>query len=356
MTEISKSKIAIVGAGLIGQKHIEVVSKFAQIDAIVDPNPQTEGLAHAKGVPWFEKLENYLGSHKPDGAIVATPNQLHLAHGSALIKAGVPILVEKPLAENSISASELAGQADAENVPVLVGHHRRHSPLVKRAKAAIDAGDLGKIVTVNAQFWLYKPEEYFDVPWRRQEGAGPTFINLIHDIDLLRYFCGDIVAVQAMESRSVRGFDVEDSSVVIAEFETGTIGTISISDTVVAPWSWELTSGENPVYPKTDMSCYMLGGTKGSLSVPDMQLWTHPGKQSWWEPIEANHLGSVADDPVEQQFLHFLDVIENCRKPLVSAHEGLKNLQVLDAIKIAALHRSTQAVGEQSGLGNANSK
>ncbi len=349
MDRKSSSRIAVVGAGLIGRKHIDVASEHAQLDAIVDPEPKSAELASARGATWHKDLDTYLNAHKPDGVIIATPNQMHLEHGAACIAAGLPVLIEKPLAENSASARKLAEHSHAAGVPLLVGHHRRHSPVIKAAKAAIDAGRLGRIVTVNAQFWLYKPDDYFDVAWRRREGAGPTFINLIHDIDLLRHFCGDVVAVQARESNAVRGFDVEDSSAVILEFESGILGTVSISDTVVAPWSWELTAGENPAYPKTGMSCYMLGGTEGSLSVPDLNLWRHTGKRSWWEPIDAEHLTYEPADPVKQQFLHFLNIIEQGATPLVPGREGVKNLEVLDAIKTAARHGGTQALDAGSG-------
>ena len=344
MEQKSSSKIAVVGAGLIGRKHIDVVSEFAQLQAIIDPDPKTAELARARGATWHKSQDTFLNAHKPDGVIIATPNQLHLEHGSACIAAGLPVLIEKPLAENAASARELAEHSHATGVPVLVGHHRRHSPVIKTAKAAIDDGLLGRIVTVNAQFWLYKPDDYFDVAWRRSEGAGPTFINLIHDIDLLRHFCGDVRAVQARESNAVRGFDVEDSSAVILEFENGILGTVSISDTVVAPWSWELTAGENPAYPKTDMSCYMIGGTEGSLSVPDLNLWRHTRKRSWWAPIAAERLTYEPADPVKEQFLHFLNIIEQGTTPLVPAREGMKNLQVLDAIKAAARHGGIQAL------------
>ena len=140
----------------------------------------------------------------------------------------------------------------------------------------------------------------------------------------------------------MRGFDVEDTSAVIMEFDSGVLGTVTISDTVAAPWSWELTAGENPAYPKTDMACYMIGGTKGSLSVPDLSLWQHPGKQSWWSPIEATRSSVKTADPVNEQFLHFLDIIETDVPPLVSAEEGYRNLQVLDAEKWAAAHGSKQ--------------
>ena len=114
------------------------------------------------------------------------------------------------------------------------------------AKAAIDAGTLGRIAAVSAHFLLYKPQDYFAPAWRRAKGAGPVFINLIHDLDLLRHLIGEVAEVQAMKSNALRGFEVEDSAAMILRFESGAIGTITLSDSAVAPWSWEFAAGENP--------------------------------------------------------------------------------------------------------------
>jgi len=341
---VSNLSFVVIGAGLIGQKHIEVVQHHARLDAIVDPSQAAQDLASSIGCLWFADLDDYLGQHKPDGAIVASPNTLHLGHGAACLNAGIPVLIEKPLAENTANSIALADLSETLGIPILVGHHRRHSPLVKKAKSLITDGKVGRIATVNAQFWLYKPADYFDATWRTKSGAGPIFINLIHDIDLLRHFCGEITAVQAVESHAIRGFEVEDTAALLLQFDTGTLGTVSISDTVVAPWSWELTAGENPVYPKTSMAAYMLGGTEASLSVPDLTLWEHSDIKSWWEPIEAAAQHAVATDPVVEQFKHFLKVVDGTHPPLVSAREGANNLQVLDAIKQAATHGGTQKV------------
>ena len=86
-------------------------------------------------------------------------------------------------------------------------------------------------------------------------------------MDLLRYLCGDIECVQAMTSNAVRGGETEDSAIVLLKFRSGALGTLSVSDTVAAPWSWELTSGENSAYPVTSQSCYLIGGTRASLSI-----------------------------------------------------------------------------------------
>lgn len=345
MSERSDKRIAVVGAGLIGHKHIQIVRDLAVLDAIIDPAPASRQTALENDTPWFADLEDYLSDHRPDGVIVASPNGLHLTHGTACLRAGIPALIEKPLADDAANAAILADLSRERGVSVLVGHHRRHSPLVKAAKAAIDAGRLGRLATVSAQFWLVKPDDYYDAAWRRQAGGGPTLINLIHDIDLLRHFCGEIVHVQATESNAIRGFEVEDTSAVILGFEGGALGTVSISDTVAAPWSWELTAGENPAYPQTPMACYMLGGTQGSLSIPDLRLWHHPGQNSWWAPIDDERLEATPLDPVEEQFRHFLDVIAGRAAPLVSADEGLANMAVLDAIKRAAKSGAREAVG-----------
>ena len=340
-----KSEIAVVGAGLIGRKHIEVVAAEAILAAIVDPDPVAKSLADEKAVPWFADLETCLREAKPDGAIIATPNHMHLQHGAICLNAGVPALIEKPLASSAAEGSQLLDLERSSGTPILVGHHRRHSPIAKAAKDAIESGRIGCVVTVNAQFWLNKPDDYFDATWRTREGGGPTYINLIHDIDLLQHFCGAIVRVQAREANKVRGFEVEDTSAVILEFASGALGTVSICDATSAPWSWELTAGENPAYPQTDQSCYTLGGTEGALSVPDMKVWRHEGEQSWWSPIHATTLDAPPEDPILNQFRHFIDIIGNRAAPLVSAADGLSNIRVLDAIKRAAKSGAIEDVG-----------
>ena len=115
--------------------------------------------------------------------------------------------------------------------------------MIQRAKAEIDSDRLGQIVSVHGMFWLIKPDDYFDVPWRREKGAGPILLNLIHDVDLLRYLCGEIVAVQAAQSNRVRGNAVEETAVIILHFDSGALGTMNVSDTIQSPWSWEFTTG-----------------------------------------------------------------------------------------------------------------
>jgi predicted dehydrogenase len=192
------------------------------------------------------------------------------------------------------------------------------------------------LLTVHAVFWLMKPDEYFEAAWRREKGAGPVLLNLIHDIDLLRYLLGDVVAVQAQESNVVRAAAVEETAVAILRFANGALGTVTASDSVVAPWSWELTAGENPAYPQQDQSCYQIGGTLGALTVPQLEFWSYSGKRSWQEPLIRERLSIVPEDPLKVQIRHFCDVIRGQAAPIMPGREGLATLKVIEAMKDSA--------------------
>lgn len=328
----NKTRIAVVGAGLVGSKHARLVSEAGHLDAIVDPGEESRSLAKDLGTPHYSELGEYLSERQPAGAIIATPNQLHAEQALACLHKDIPVLIEKPISDSTDGARAIVEASAAKAVPVLVGHHRRHNPLVHAARQHMDNGHLGRLVLVGAQFWLYKPDDYFDTKWRREPGAGPIFINLIHDVDLLRFLCGDIVAVTARASNAIRQNAVEDTAVILLEFVSGALGTISLSDTVVAPWSWEFASGENTAYPHAGGACYMFGGTEGSLSLPDLGYWSQKPKRGWWEPIDNQVLARAETDPLKAQLHHFIEVIKGTETSRVSAVEGLKTLAVVEAI------------------------
>lgn len=331
-------RLSVLGAGLIGRRHIEHVLAEPQavLHSIVDPSPAAADIAARAGVPWFADFAAMLAAGKPDGIIAATPNQLHVKNGMDAIAARIPVLIEKPVADDITAGLAMIEAGEKAGVPVLTGHHRRHNPMIQRAKAIVDEGQLGRIVTIHAFFQLMKPDDYFDVGWRREPGAGPMLLNFTHDIDLLRYLCGEVEAVQAFQSNAVRGFAVDETNVIILKFASGALGTVNVSDTVVAPWSWEQTTGENPVYPKTGESCYFLAGTHGSLSVPRLEFWSNESKRSWWEPFRVERLVAADQDPLRLQIRQFCAVIRGEEAPRVSGRDGLNNLKVVDAVFRAA--------------------
>lgn len=340
-------RIAVAGAGMIGKRHIEAINaaQGAVLASVVDPTDMGRDFAAAIGAPYFRSLTEMIQSQTADGVILATPNQVHVENGLECVAAGLPALVEKPLATDLAGAERLVASAKSAGVPLLTGHHRRHNPLIQKAQQIIAKGELGRITTVQAQTWFMKPDDYFEVDWRRNKGAGPVYLNLIHDVDLLHFLCGDVVSVHAMDSNAVRGNEVEETAVIILRFANGALGTMNVSDTVVAPWSWELTARENPAYPATTEDCYWIGGTKASLALPNLALWQNHGKHSWWEPISSTKMAFEFEDPLIRQIRQFAAVIRKEEKPLVSGEDGLKALRVIEAVKTSAATGMTVNIG-----------
>ena len=200
---------------------------------------------------------------KPDGAIVAVPNQMHVAVGLACIARKVPIIIEKPIADDVASALDLVEAAEKAGVPTMVGHHRRHNPIMRKAAEIIAGGGIGRVVAVNGLWLSHKPDPYFNITWRKEPGGGPVLINAIHDIDCLRMLCGDIETVNAATGNAVRKFDVEDTAAAVLQFKSGALGTLLVSDTVSSPFTWEWGSRENPNRPNEPENCYSSRERKG---------------------------------------------------------------------------------------------
>ncbi|KIC49569.1 Gfo/Idh/MocA family oxidoreductase [Tateyamaria sp. ANG-S1] len=333
-------RIGVAGVGLIGRQHLDAIARArgVTVSAVFDP-----ALTDDVAWPVVGSLSELAA--QSDGVILAVPNHLHAPMALTLIDADCPVLVEKPLTGTAAEGASVVKAADRAGVPILVGHHRRYNPLVAKAHEIVVSGTLGQVTTVQGTCWLPKPDSYYAQAWRQGAGAGPLFINLIHDIDLLMYLCGPISHVQAMQSNLVRGAEAEEVTVATLRFASGVLGTVNLSDVALGPWSWELTAGENPAYPKTDQSSYLIGGTKGSLSLPNLSLWTQDGGPDWWAPMDQTRVPLPLSDPLKTQIEHFADVIRGKAEPIVSGADGLRAVQVIEAIKTAAGSGQMVAVG-----------
>ena len=320
---MSKIRIAVAGAGLIGRRHIELIqaSSSCELSAVIDPFELDGSYLDSLGVSQYENLLACFAEDKPDGVILATPNALHVEQTLQCIEAGVAALIEKPVAHSVEEGRRLLAVADATDAKLLVGHHRAHSPILAKAREIIRDDILGDIVAVQGSALFYKPDDYFDAAiWRRQEGGGPILINMIHEIGNLRSLCGEIVAVQAMQSSVARGFPVEDTVCIGLRFENGALGSFLLSDSTGCARSWEQTSQENASYPSyEDEDCYVISGKNGSLSVPTMRLkyYVKAEDRSWWKPFQTGHCAVDRTDPLRSSLSTFATSYE-ARKRLWS--------------------------------------
>ncbi|MDH3663927.1 MAG: Gfo/Idh/MocA family oxidoreductase, partial [Alphaproteobacteria bacterium] len=317
-------RIGLIGAGVIGRKHALYLqaSPDCRLAGVADPSPDAEVVAAEHDAPFHADFESMLSSQDLDGVIIAAPNDLHEAAGIAAAARGLPMIVEKPIAADRDAAARLTAAAEQAGVPLLVGHHRRYNPRAQRARALVRDGALGRLVAVNMVWCIRKPEPYFEAAWKRMPGGGPILINLIHEIDLLRFICGEIVEVMAMSSDAVRGFEVEDSASVALRFAGGALATVLISDTAPSPWSWEQATGENhPSFPENEQDPSRFFGTEAAMEFPRLKVWRHDGAVDWHSPLKAEELPLPKVDVYAEQIAHFARVIRGEEQPIITGED-----------------------------------
>ncbi|MBO9512741.1 MAG: Gfo/Idh/MocA family oxidoreductase [Variovorax sp.] len=339
----TRMPVAVLGAGAIGRMHIDrlQVHEDVALAGIADPTPAAQQLARALGVPWFADPHELLAKTNARAVVVATPNATHADLGEACLARGLPVLMEKPLADTLENARRLCDASAASGTPLIVGHQRRHNPLLRRARELVRDGALGRAVSATVMATWLKPDSYFDMAWRRQAGGGPVLINMIHDIDLLRFLLGEVESVQALRSSAVRGFEVEDTAAAMLRFAQGALATLVTSDAAVAPWNWDLAAGEAAHYAQQDVDSIFVTGTEGSLTLPRLQLFRFAGARGWHEPLTQERTPLHRRDPYVEQLRHLRALVEGREEPVCSALDGLRTLEATLAVHEAAASGGT---------------
>jgi predicted dehydrogenase len=333
-------RLGLIGMGLIGTPHARTLQKVEQCElaAVADVDEKQKETAAELGVRFYQNCEQMIRRETLHGVIIATPNHLHATMGIACAERGLHLFVEKPITSNLADADRLIDAAKRNNVRILVGHQRRFNARVEKARDVVRGGELGKLVGATITWALLKPREYFEGPfaWRRNKGGGPILINLIHEIDNLRYICGEIDEVFAVASNWVRNFSVEDSAAVTFRFENGAVGTAFVSDCVPSLSAYEATTGENPLIPHDFGNCYHFYGTDASLLFPQLKklFYSDPARLGWHYPITEQGLQVIQeDDPYVKEFRHFAKVIRGEESPRISGEDGRRTLEVTLAIQ-----------------------
>jgi predicted dehydrogenase len=318
-------RILVVGGGLIGIRHLHAVTAHpgCTLVGLADPD-----MTLANDVPRFANMD--AAADDVDGVIIATPTHLHAEHGIEAAHRGWHILIEKPVAGTVADAQTLAQTLSKTDVKSLVGHHRRYHAPVQQLKSLIQSGAIGTVVNASLIWAMRKPDEYFHGNWRTA-GGSPVMINLVHDIDILRFVIGEIAQTAALRGASLRGADRIESGAIALMFENGATGTISFADTAPSPWGFEAGTGENPNIGTTSQDMMWITGTKGAISFPSMTLWqgTDWGNAALRMPLE---ISQNIRTPLDAQLDHFIDVMDGAA-PLIDVADAARTLAVAQDIE-----------------------
>ena len=216
MTNSRRVKVALVGAGGWGFQHARVFSARDDVDLCAvagRTEDRTRARAEQFGMRCYLDIGEMLQAEKPDLVSLSLPNMAHYEATLRVIRAGYPLLVEKPLVFDLAEAETLLREAEARHLFFAINFNHRYAKPAQLAKAAIDAGELGQIVFAT---WRFGGEG---------ESAHPH-ANLIetqcHGFDMLEFLCGPIASLSAeMTDISGKGFSTMS---IALRFENGAVG------------------------------------------------------------------------------------------------------------------------------------
>ena len=325
-------KLLLAGTGLIGHRHMQHILEHPDLElvGIIDPLITDEKI---EGVTTYSSLSDV--NKRADGIILATPTETHADLTIQSLEMGLHVLVEKPVAASLPEADKMIRASEKTGLSILVGHHRRHHPLVNETINIIKSGKIGRPVAASLMWLMRKQDEYFDVEWRKGIDGGPIKQNLIHDVDTLRALFGEIISVVGSGTNIVRNAKRHENGGVVLGFDTGMVATITFSDATPTPWGFEAGTGESPYIPKTNQSSMFIACTHGGLEFPTLKLWS--GASNWNEKPIMEHQNISEAVPLVRQLEHFSDVIRGKVTPIVDAKSARETLAVILQIEQATM-------------------
>lgn len=189
-------RIAVIGAGArsVIAHHVPDAQTGASIVAAVDPTPH--GRARAErlfpGVPVFPDVTTLVSAGLADAAIVTSPDDTHADIAVELLRAGIAVYLEKPLATTLADADRVLTAAAESHGVLYVGHNFRHAGVVRRMKEIIDRGEIGAVKTVWVRHFVGNGGDYYFKDWHADRSRTNTLLlqKASHDLDVVHYLAG----------------------------------------------------------------------------------------------------------------------------------------------------------------------
>lgn len=188
MTGAPPVRLAVVGVGRMGRAHLTALgrAKGVRAVAVADPAPAAREALAADGLSAHRDVDELVAAGGFDAAIVAAPSDRHLETVTALVRAGIPVLCEKPCGVTRDEADAVAALAAETGVLVQVGFFRRFVPALQAFRQRLLAGELGDVAQLSTFQWDGEPpsEAFY-------ASSGGVFVDMaIHDFDELRWLSG----------------------------------------------------------------------------------------------------------------------------------------------------------------------
>ena len=283
---------AIVGCGLIGKKRLAGLPAGSKLVVACDTNlaRAEELVALAKTGHALADFQQAVADPRVDAVIVATVNSALAEVSAAAIRAGKPVLVEKPVGISVRQIDELIALADQRGVCVRIGFNHRYHPAFVKAREIFESGVMGELMFIRARYG-HGGRVGYDQEWRanpKLSGGGELIDQGIHLVDLAGWFLGDFAKVEGHAATLFWKMPVDDNAFLSLRTAKGQTAWLQVSCT-----EWKNLFSFEIYGRNAKLHIEGLGGSYGmeklyhyqmkpEMGPPDTKLYEFPGPDESW--------------------------------------------------------------------------
>lgn len=317
-------KIAFAGTGYINKVHAQAAQNL-KLELVAVVNHKADSMTEFGNrfgiIRHYKTVEEMLNDGDVDAIVISTPNYLHAPQTIAALKAGIHVMVEKPMAMNANEAEQMCEAAEKSGATLMVAHCWRFDPDVLWLKE--QSPKLGKIIRTKGYgvHVHWGPSGWFT---QKQFAGGGAMADMgIHALDTARFLLGDPkpASVYAKIGTYYKDFDVDDTGVILIEWDNGATSYIESG--------WWQPHSDGPE------AATQLYGTEGfgqlfptKLELPNPQEQKIDVIDSGFAFPRESHMPQSLYD---KQLKYFVECIEQKKTPIPGGLEGLMNMKVVDA-------------------------
>jgi predicted dehydrogenase len=339
---------ALVGVGHVADTHAQALAALpeSRFVGVFDSNTHRAlDFAARYGVMAYRSLDELLEDDAVQSVSVAVPHRVHGEVAIDIANAGRHVIVEKPMASTLAECDAMIAAAESNHVQLALISQRRWYEPVRRVKAAIDEGRIGRPILATLVLLEWRGPDYYAMdPWRGTwggEGGGILVSQATHQLDILQWFMGPVVEVDGYAANlSHPTIEVEDTVVALLRFANGALGSIVASNSQTPGLYGQIhIHGDNgaSIGVQTESGSAFVSGVTTHVDSPFNDLWTIPGEADSLPRWRRSDRARVRGDDVmtryhRLQIQDFLDAIASGREPAVSGREGRKSVELFTAL------------------------
>jgi predicted dehydrogenase len=351
----SPIKLGIVGLGRWAKVLARSAAKSDKLQIIAGYSRSQEkrdAFQKELGVPSVPDLGAMLSNPQIKGVILTVPNEQHLPVAEAVAKAGKHVYTEKPIAQTLEDGLKIAALEKQHSVTVTVGHSARLMAGIRMIKDRIDAGELGRVAFMEANFSNERALELTPNTWRwykNRAPGGPLSQLAIHHFDVLHLLGGEITEVTSVASKlSPVGAEVDDQSMTIVRFSDGKIGYVGSCWTSPGIFAIRVFGQKALMHYEIDFGTWDTPHLLHKAST----LYIQRGKDGW---AKREELKLPESDMFRAELEMFADSCASGKPNELTAYNGNVAVAVVNAA-LKSIDRSGRSVSLSEVMNEARAK